>query len=197
MVMLGSRASPPEVAVSQVPDIEDGMRVQVVGLLVDLYVYDSGTESLILADVSHKFTVKVIISPATRPQPSRYADVGDELRVLGEVSKSGEAPLVFARSDGVSVLRESEDVLTVDLLRTNWLLFEGDSIRLRGVLDYDALGGSLRLYDLAMNSSLALVPGKIDEMHLLGSRVVVTGILRLDPRLLSLNLLLSSIVPDN
>jgi hypothetical protein len=195
--MLGSWASPPEVTVPQVPGMEDGMKVQVTGLLVDLYVYDSGTESLILADTSQKCTVKVIISPATRPQPSRYVDVGDELRVLGEISKSDETTLVFARSDGVTVSRESEEVLTVDLLKTNWFLFEGDSIRLRGVLDYDALGVSLRLFDLAMNSSLALVPGEIKALHLLGSSVVVTGVLRLDPRLLSLNLLVSSIVADD
>lgn len=196
IVMLGSEADPPVVSISQVPGLEDGMRVEVIGILVDLWTYDSGTESLILAEPNGPSTLKIVSSPARRPQPSRYADLGDELSVLGELSKSDQLPLMFTTSDEVHVSRESEDVLTVDMLKSSWRLFEGDHIRLRGVLSYDGLGETLRLFNLERNCSLALAPGQIDAAAMVGSRVIVTGTLQFDLRLLSLRLLVSSIVPD-
>ncbi len=196
VVVLGTTSSPPEVAISQVARLEDGMRVRVSGLMVDLWVYESGAESLVLADPERGCSVKVVSSPATRPQPSEYADIGDKLCVIGEISKTGFAPTIFARSDEISVVEESEDVLTVDVLARNWNLFDGDCIRIRGILAFDGLGIGPRLFSCDMNSSLALSMGWIDASAYLGELVLVTGVLGFDSRILSLTLSVKGVSDD-
>lgn len=196
MVMLGSSSSPPEVTISQIPQLEDGMKVRISGIMVDLWRYESGTESLVLAEPGCGLTVKVVSSLASRPQPSKYADIGDELLVSGELSKSGQAPTIFARSDGISVAKESEDVLTIDLLAENWMLFDGDCIRVKGLLDYDGLNMNLRLFSFDTSTSLTLTMGGLDAEAFIGSRTVVTGVLRFDPRTMSIVLLVKSVSGD-
>lgn len=186
--MLGTTSSPPEVAISQVSRLEDGTEVRISGLMVDLWVYESGAESLILAEPDGDHTVKVVSSPAARPQPSRYADIGDELCVIGEISKTGSVPTIFAKSDEISMVEESEDALTVDVLARNWVLFDGDCIRVGGILAFDGLGTGPRLFAYDMSCSLALSTGGLDAGAYLGERVLVTGILGFDSRILSLML---------
>ncbi len=197
MVMLGKDASPPEVPISQIQSLEDGTEVRVCGLMVGLWEYESGAESFVLAEPNDGRTVKVVSSPAASPQPSEYADVGDELRVRGELSKAGFVPTIFTKSDGVSVSRESEDVLDIDVLGRNWQLFEGDCVRIGGVLLVDGLGTGPRLFDRDMRCSLAISMDGFDVDSYLGSRVVVTGILRFDSRTLSLVLVMKGIVLDS
>jgi len=196
LTMLGLGSSPPEVELSEIPRLEDGMKVYVRGMLVELWKYETGSESLVLADLAGTDTVKVLSSQGTRPQPSKYVDLGDELLVLGELSKSGAVDTIFAASDCISVTKESEEVLTVDILRDCWSLFRGDHVRIRGLLDYDDLGTSLRLYSLDRNSSLLASINAFDPSRFLGSRVLVSGILSLDARTLVLELVVSSIVLD-
>jgi len=196
VVMLGHSASPPDVPISQIPQLEDGMEVRVSGLMVDLWEYESGAESLVLAESDGGHTVKVISSPATRPQPSEYADVGDKLRVVGELSKTCFLPTIFTRSDGISVIQESEDALDVDVLARNWHLFDGDCIRIGGVIGLDGFGISPRLFGYDMNCSLALSMGGFDASAYLDERVLVTGVLAFDSRMLSLVLSVKGIVPD-
>jgi hypothetical protein len=196
VTMLGLESSPPVVTVSQVPQLEDGMKVRIKGLLVDLWKYETGSESLVLAEPGWSGTIRVVSSPATLPQPSRYADLGDELVILGDLSKSGAVPTIYSTSDSISVSKESEDILTVDMLRDNWVLFNGDSIRLRCSLDYDGLRAGLRLYNSGKNCSLAANMGGLDASRFVGSQVLVTGTLTIDQRTLSLTLTVSSIVSD-
>lgn len=184
--MLGNGASPPEVPISQIMGIEDGANILVYGLMVDLWEYESGAESFVLAEPGSGRTVKVVSSPAASPQPSEYAQVGDELCVRGELSKAGFVPTIFTKSDRVSVSRESEDVLEIEVLERNWHLFEGDCIRVGGVLLMDGLGIGPRLFDHDMRSSLAMSMDGFDAASYLGGRVIVTGILGFDPRTLSL-----------
>jgi hypothetical protein len=186
LVMLGSGASPPEVPISQILGIEDGTNILVYGLMVDLWGYESGAESFVLAEPESGRTVKVVSSPAASPQPSEYAQVGDELRVSGELSKTGFVPTIFTKSDRVSLTRESEDVLGIEVLGRNWHLFEGDCVRVGGILLMDGLGVGPRLFDLGMRSSLALSMDGFDAASYLGERVIVTGILGFDSRTLSL-----------
>jgi hypothetical protein len=196
VTMLGLESSPPVVTVSQVPQLEDGMKVRIRGLLVDLWKYETGSESLVLAEPGWPGTIRVISSPATLPQPSMYADLGDEIVVLGDFSKRGSVPTVYSTSDTISVSKESEDVLTVEVLRDNWMLFDGDRIRLRCVLDYDGLRAGLRLYNSGKNCSLAANMGGLDISRFVGSHVLVTGTLAIDQRTLSLSLMVTSIVAD-
>jgi hypothetical protein len=196
VTMLGLESSPPSVTVSQLPHLEDGMKVRIKGLLVDLWKYETGSESLVLAEPGWSGTLRVVSSPATLPQPSRYADLGDELVVLGDLSKSGSVPTVYSTSDRISVSKESEDILTVDMLRDNWMLFEGDSVRLRCVLYYDGLRAGLRLFNPGKDCSLAANMGGLDASRFVGSQVLVTGTLAIDQRTLSLALTVSSIVAD-
>jgi hypothetical protein len=196
VAMLGNDSSPPEVAISQIPRLEDGLDVRIAGLMVDLYEYESGVESFVLASPDGGNTVKVVSSPAARPQPSEYADFGDRLCVIGEISKTGLVATLFTSSDKVSVIQESEDALTVDILARNWNLFEGDCIRVGGILNFDGLGIGPRLFGYDMNCSLALSMGRIDASAYLERRVLVTGILGFDSRILSLVLSVKGIASD-
>ena len=194
--MLASSSSPPSVTISQIPQLEDGMKVRISGIMVDLWKYESGSESLVLAEPAGGFSVKVVSSPANRPQPSKYADVGDELLVMGELSKSGQVPMIFARSDGISVARESEDVLTIDIIAKNWMLFDGDCIRVKGLLDFDGLETELRLFSYDASISLRLMMGDLGVEGYIGSEVLVSGTLMFDSRTLSIVLLVKSVTGD-
>ena len=196
VVILGNASSPPEVTIALIPHLEDGLDIRISGLMVDLYEYESGAESFILAEPDSGNTVKVVSSPATRPQPSEYANLGDRLRVIGELSKTGFVPTVFTSSDEVSVIQESEDALTVDILARNWNLFDGDCIRVGGILNFDGLGIGLRLFGYDMNCSLALSMGGIDASPYLDMQVLATGILGFDSRILALVLSVKGIVSD-
>jgi hypothetical protein len=196
MILLDSGSAAPGVTISQVPQLEDGMKVRLSGLLVDEWQFESGSESLVLAEPSGGSSVKVISSPGMRPQPSQYAELGDELQVTGELSKSGLVPTIFAKSDDISVSRESEQVLTVDILIGCWRLFEGDCVRIKGLLDFDGLGIAPRLFGFGMNCSLALDIGGLDVDAIMGHRVVVTGILHFEFRTSALVILVRSIMAD-
>ena len=196
ITMLGISSSAPEVEVSQIPGLEDGMRIWTKGLLVDLWRYESGTESLVLAQMDDPATVKVISSQGTRPQPSEYSNLGDEILVLGELSKAGAASTVFTSSDCISVIKESEDALTIETLRSNWFLFDGDNIRIRCFLDYDDRGESLRLFSADLNTSMLATINGFDPSEFIQSMVVVGGVLTLDDRTLTLKLTVTSIARD-
>ncbi len=197
LVLLGSDAEPPLVAISEVQRLEDGMSVQLSGLLVDDWTYESGSESMVLADPAGVATVEVITVPGARPQPSQYANIGDELLVAGKLSKSGQACTVFAKSDGITVLRTSDEVLTVDVLMRTWRLFEGDCVRIRGVLGSDGLQGSVRLFSSERNCSIALDPGGLAVDGLIGTDVLVSALVRFDFRISALTLLARSVVADD
>lgn len=186
MVMLGNDASPPEVPISEIMSLEDGAKVLVHGLMVDLWEYESGAESFVLAEPEGGSTIKVVSSPATTPQPSEYSQFGDELRVRGELSKTGFVPTIFTKSDSISLSRESEDALDIEILGRNWHLFEGDCVRVGGLLLMDGLGIGPRLFDHDMRSSLAMSMNGFDVASYVGERVIATGIIGFDSRTLSL-----------
>jgi len=196
MVLLGSSGGPPIVAISTIHDIEDGTTVKVVGVLVDLRLYDSGAEGIVIADLDDGAVAKIISAPGIKVPPSAYARIGDELLVEGEVSASGTASIIFTNSDEVLVMSQSELVLTVEAVSRNWFLFDGDMVRIKGFLERTGLGIGLRLYDPVDGCSIAVIPGDFDLYRFVGSTITLTATLRFDHWLSALVLVPSYAVPE-
>jgi hypothetical protein len=180
MVLLASASSTPSVRISEISLLDDGQEAITSGILVDLRVFDSGAEALLLTDDADGAVLKVISSPGIRPQPSSYVDIGDEVRVLGEVSNSRVLSIMYSSSDRVNLRRASEYVLTVEILSRNWLLFQGDEFRICGLLAVDASNETLRLSDSDTDHSISLRSHGQDVSRLMSKKVVVEGILRFD-----------------
>lgn len=197
MIMLSSVASPPKVRISQVPSFDDGSVIVLFGVVVDMSVRDSGSECLVLADASDGATVKVYCNQGLRDPPSRYLSIGDEVRVLGEVSGQGSSPILFASCDDVSLWRSGESALTVGTICRNWVLFEGDSFSANGLVIPGESRGSFRLADPVTEQSISLRSSSTDLSGYLGKRVTVVAVLRLDQGTMSLVLAAQSISPGS
>lgn len=180
IMLLGSSAEPPLVSIASLSNLEDGAVVRVVGVLVAYKRYDSGAESLTLADLGDGAVTRVVSSPGIRPQPSAFVDIGDEVLVKGEVSINGSSAVVFAMSDDVSISRASELVLTVEALSKNWLLFEGDIVRVRGIIELTGEGAGMRLRDLSAGCSITILQQSADLGPFVGVAGTVTAEVRYD-----------------
>ena len=180
IVLLGSSAGPPIVEIPSIQAIEDGTVVKILGVLVDIRVYGSGAEGLTVADLDSGAIIRVISSVGIKPQPSTYVHVGDEVIIVGQVAKSESSPVIFSKSDDLTVLRGSDLVLTVEAVSENWILFEGDTIRIKGVLRPAGSGLGLRLYDFSGPSSIVVTAGSFDIEDFVGSAVTLTATLDFD-----------------
>jgi hypothetical protein len=194
MLLLVSMSSPPTVPLSQVPAFDDGTVVVIFGVLVDIYLRDGGAESFVLADITEGTTLRIYCSDGLRDRPSQLLLIGDEVRVQGEVSCSGSSPIVFTTSDGVTLSKKAESVLSVEALGRNWALFEGDSFRMCGLVIPGETSGSFRLADPKTQHSIALRSDS-ELTGFVGKRVTVTALLRLDQETMSLVLIASSVSP--
>jgi hypothetical protein len=195
MLLLASMSSPPTVALGQVSSFDDGSVIVLVGVVVDIYLRDDGAESLVLADMTNGDTVRVYCSKGLRDQPSKFISIGDEVRVQGEVSCSGSSPLLFATSDSMTLSRKAGSVMSVEVLCRNWALFEGDSLRIAGLVILGEAAGSLRLCDPITMQSISVRSDDCELAGLIGKRVTVTACLRLDQGTMALVLIASSVVP--
>jgi hypothetical protein len=180
MVLLASASTAPCVRISEVPLLDDGQDAFTYGILVDILVFDSGTESLLLADDADGAVLKVICMPGIRPRPSSYVDIGDEIRVLGEVSNTRVMSIMYSSSDRIILSKSSECVLTVEVLSRNWLLFEGDEFRICGLLVAGAADGALRLFDSDLSHSIELRSLGQNVSRIVSKQVAVEGVLRYD-----------------
>lgn len=180
IVLLGASAGPPIVSISSLSGIESGTTVRVLGTLIDHRCYDSGAEGLTLADLEDGAVLKIVSSPGIKPQPSMYARIGDELLIEGEVSINGSSVVVFASSDDVVVSRASELVLTVEALSRNWQLFDGDMVRVKGILELTGVGAAMRLRDLSCGCTITVLLRDIDLGPYVGSSVTLTAEVRYD-----------------
>jgi hypothetical protein len=180
MILLASASPTPYVRLSEISLLDDGQEALTSGILVDIRIFDSGTEALLLADDTDGALLDVISSPGIRPQPSDYVDIGDEIRVLGEVSNSRASSTLYSSSDHVSLRRASEYVLTVEMLSRNWQLFQGDQLRISGVLATDVADGAVRLFDPDMGHSVSIQYDGQDVSRLMSKKVIVVGILKFD-----------------
>ena len=164
------------------------MTLKIVGAMAGIRILDSGSELMTIADLSDGSSVRVISTPGINNQPSEYAHIGDELLIVGDVHTSRSTPVIYARSDGVTVVRESAQVLTVPTVSANWILFENDLIRLKGVLGSSGPGTGLRLYDSSGSCSIAVLPSDLDLGNMIGATVTLTATLFFDHRLSALAL---------
>ncbi len=192
LVMLGGTSTTPRVEVDQIPSVDDGTSVAVSGILVDFRSYDSGVENLVLMDPRSGTTVKVLCSEGIGPPPSRYAAIGDEMLVRGEVSQYKSSSTVFTDNEGVSVLKRAEFVLTVELLSSNWVLFEGDEFVIRGVM----MQSGHRLYDHDLEHSIMVVSDGVSVSQFDDRDVLVKCELRYDDSIMSLTLIVESVQAD-
>jgi len=192
IVLLGASSATPRVEIPQIPSVDDGTSVAVSGILVDFRSYDSGVENLVLMDSRSGATVKILCSKGIGPPPSQYAAIGDELLIRGEVSQYKSSPTVFTDSEGVSVLKKAEFVLTVKLLSTNWVLFEGDEFVIRGVM----MQSGHRLYDHDLEHSIMVVSDGVSVSQFDDKGVLVTCELRYDDSIMALTLVVESVHLD-
>jgi len=135
MLMLSDGSTPPNVPISQLKSIESGSVVSIVGLVISKWCSDSGAYSLVLMDPIDGSRAKVVCSEGSSRQPLAILSIGDEVCALGEVLQGATSPTVFAARMGISLLRESEVVLDVQIVCQNWNAFENDRINLTGTLE--------------------------------------------------------------
>lgn len=186
LIALGSMDGEQVVPISRLPSVDSGMIVTVVGILTDLWIHDSGLESLVVTDCQLEVVVRVVCSCGIASMPSEYISIGDELSVTGEVSNDRLPPTIFAVSDHVELERSSEDVLTMQLLASHWQMFIDDSITVKGILLAGASGTNPRLVALDGSCSIGVMCGSLDADHLAGRIVTVTGTFFLDTNLMAL-----------
>jgi hypothetical protein len=171
MVLLSGSSRPPLVAIGDMGSLEAGTRVTVVGLLAENWLYESGSEGLLLACQSSSETLRVICTRGSLPLPSEYAAIGDELSVKGEVSRGAAGTCLMATSDDVERLRPSATALTVEMLCENWMVFLNDQVSVRGVILADDATTAWRLADahsgrsvsLCLRDNPSILPGSVVE----------------------------------
>jgi len=195
LMTLGLEAEVPAVDLSVVRLLDEGQEVVTRGSLVDLKRYDSGFESLVIASSDGQNTLRVLVSPEHRPQPSAYARIGDSLRAMGRVSSSGSDKVLYCGSDSVSVEARSEGVLTVRALSETWHMFIGDELRIRGVVVTHLASEGLRLYDLDLVCSILLTEA-LGVPKSSPFEAVVVGVLLLDGTSMQLNLRVIDMSPS-
>lgn len=189
LVILASSSGPPVLSPERLAAAEDGMTVTVLGMLVSYRSYDTGSESLLLADPRTGAVAKAICSEGILPMPGTYLSIGDEVRVTGEVSHASAPPVVFCTSDDVQVSSESEGALTVGLVCQNWALFIGDRFNLTGVVRADI---GLMLLDTETERSIMLMPAVGCPPPPAGTAIVADCSLFMDSYRLEMYLLLHS-----
>jgi len=140
-------SGPPTVSIADIDTVEDGTVVRLTGVLVHAWRYDSGLETMLLADLQDGSTVKLAHQSPGSPGYTSFLSVGDEVSSVGEVRRYGEGTTVWVSDDGIRLTRESEAALTVGAICQNWLLFEGDHLNVSGVLAAGDPPGELVLSD--------------------------------------------------
>lgn len=189
IVFLGTSSDTPRLEIPQISLVDDGASVTVSGVLVDFRSYDSGAENLVLMDSRSGVTVKIVCYRGIGPSPSTYAEIGDKLLVRGEVSQYLSAPTLFTDNDGVSVLQKAEFVLTVELLSSNWVLFEGDEFVIRGMM----MQSGHRLFDPDLEHSIMVASDGASLLQFDDREVLITCTLQYDDSVMSLTLIVESI----
>ena len=133
-LLLASEASPPTLEVRECLAVENGTPVLVVGVVVDVRSYDSGTETLKLLDRAGGPLLSVICLPEGAISLSRKLMIGDLVRVDGEVSRDASETIVFTTKGRVAQVLRPHLVLSVELLCENWRVFEFDRFNISGAL---------------------------------------------------------------
>ncbi|HIH01006.1 TPA: hypothetical protein HA259_02825 [Thermoplasmata archaeon] len=131
---LASQTAPPTVEVRDCLTVETGAPVIVLGIVVDMRAYDSGTEALTILDRAGGPRVKVVCLSGVASPLSERLVIGDLVRVEGEVSRDASDTVVFTTAGQVTQVLRPELVLSVELLCENWRVFEFDRFNISGAL---------------------------------------------------------------
>lgn len=193
-VLLAAGSFPPSLTVSELWALNEDSSLTVSGILVSLRTHESGSETLVISDLSGEPTVKVVCGQGPGPPPSDLFVIGDLLEVSGRCVFESGTPVVYCQYGDVRVLLPSEEVLTVGLLSVAWHLFEWDRITVRGVSVQDASGG-LRLHDAGGTCSIQMVLGS--TVVPVEGDVVVEGTLHLDATTMAIVLEVSRLVSEH
>jgi hypothetical protein len=149
-------SGPPTVLIAEIELIEDGAVVRLTGVLVHAWMYDSGLETMLLADLEDGSTVKLAHQSSASPSYTSLLSIGDEVSSVGEVRRIGGSITVWVPDDGIRLTRRSEEALTVGAICRNWLLFEGDLLNVTGKLSEGDAPGTLALRDMAGPDSITV-----------------------------------------
>ena len=191
LALLSSSGDMPEVSISDLKRMDGGTSVSVVGIIVDAWSTDSGSESLVLADIETNATVKVVCVSDELGWQADYR-IGDEARAIGDLEVTGGRPTIWTSGNRITVLRASRDVVTIHLLARAWDLLIDDRFETRGVLVPSSDGGC-RLMDAGTGTSIAVSLDQDDIARYEVTPVVVDATLRLDSSTMSLVLEVHSI----
>ena len=149
----------------------------VLGIVVDLRSYDSGTETLVLLDRAGGAQLKVVCLPGVAAPLSGRLMIGDLVRVEGDVSRDAFDTVVFTTTGRVTQVLRPELVLSVELLCENWRAFESDRFNISGTLI--STGSDRRLQGLDDAHSIELrCPDTWAATP--GARILVDGTLLVD-----------------
>jgi hypothetical protein len=194
VVLVAWDSSAPMVPIVALGSVDEGTTIRTTGLLAELWSWDDGTENLVLVDPQSGCTVEVICNHGLCDQPSSYAELGDELEVVGEIFGLYAPRKLYTDSDRVSLIRPCRFVITVDTLSNCWQMFEGDDIEVRGILLRAEGGSGLSLRAMADEAVLSLEYAYEINQMLLGTEVVATGRLLFDTSVMGLVLCAESVV---
>ena len=195
LLWLSSGATPPLLMVSELGQAEDGMAVRVQGIVVEMREYDSGYLSVALADLATGETALVFYRPPMRDTLLREVSIGDEVLVVGVVASESSRPIVYAESQGTTVLSKSATAMSVETLCANWRLFEYDRLNVSGIIEVEPESGIAWLAGALGSARIRLQvdPERIDATE--GILVTVDGTLLMDTRAMALCLKAWNITP--
>jgi hypothetical protein len=188
-------SGPPTVSIADVDMVEDGTVVRLTGVLVHAWRYDSGLETMLLADLQDGSTVKLAHQSSDSPGYTSFLSIGDEVASVGEVRRIGESTTVWVSDDAIRLIKQSETVLTVGAICRNWLLFEGDHLNVSGLLAAGDLPGEMVLSDLDGPGSIAVFRPPSGLEPLMGRTVILECEMVLSTEELRFGLVVRSFAP--
>lgn len=185
LAFIGAASEPPEVRIPDLGTLDDGAVVRVRGVATDVWSSDSGSLSLVLADIMTVSTVKVVCSMGRIASPIEV-HIGDELSAMGQLEVAGGRPVIWANEDDVRLISLSREVLDLRSLSLSWELFVGDRFEIEGIVIAGDAGFRLAGSDGA--SSICLTTYGVDCSRFLDRRVLVDAVLELKPQTMELAL---------
>ena len=195
LLWLSSGATPPLLMVSELEQAEDGTIVRVQGIVVEMREHDSGYLSVTLADLTTGETALAFYRPSARDILLREVSIGDEVLIVCVVASDSSHPVLYADSQGTTILSKSTAALSVETLCANWRLFEYDRLNVSGVVEVEPESGIVWLADTLGSARLRLQadPERIDAIN--GALATVDGTLILDTRTMAPSLKVWDITP--
>jgi len=192
LTLLAGSGSPPDVDIAEVPGIDGGEEIRILGIVVEAWSSDTGYLSVVVANLNGGCTLKVVCSEGVS-STSPGVRIGDEIRVTGEVGVTGGGPVLWSTLDDIEILRSSCEVLDLDMLVRSWRLLVDDRFEIVGILTLgpDAACAWLTCPDGSV--SIALRAPGMDLSRFENRQVRVEAVLRLEPDTMGLALVANAV----